>query len=96
MVDIGIIEQEILSLEAKDTTFAVVERLAWLYVVRDHLKPFKADARTGELVGSKFKEACSEVPIELLIDVLDEHMETLKLFYPKDYEAIIQKISALK
>ena len=38
MVSIEIIEEEILDLEKRDTSYAVCERLAWLYIVRDHLK----------------------------------------------------------
>lgn len=38
MVSIETIEEEILDLEKRDTSYAVCERLAWLYIVRDHLK----------------------------------------------------------
>lgn len=38
MVSIETIEEEILNLEKRDTSYAVCERLAWLYIVRDHLK----------------------------------------------------------
>lgn len=38
MVSIETIEEEILDLEKRDTSYAVCERLAWLYTVRDHLK----------------------------------------------------------
>ena len=41
MVSIEIIEEEILDLEKRDTSYAVCERLAWLYTVRDHLKKKK-------------------------------------------------------
>lgn len=34
MVSIEIIEEEILDLEKRDTSYAVCERLAWLYTVR--------------------------------------------------------------
>lgn len=58
MVSIEIIEEEILDLEKRDTSYAVCERLAWLYTVRDHLKKPAADATvmeqriTDELTGS--------------------------------------------
>lgn len=57
MVSIETIEEEILNLEKRDTSYAVCERLAWLYIVRDHLKKPTADATamepriTGELTG---------------------------------------------
>ena len=44
MVSIEIIEEEILDLEKRDTSYAVCERLAWLYTVRDHLKKKKKKA----------------------------------------------------
>lgn len=43
MVSVEDIDREILELERRDTSYAVVERLCWLYVVRDHL----CDAPTG-------------------------------------------------
>ena len=45
MVSIEIIEEETLDLEKRDTSYAVCERLAWLYTVRDHLKKKKACRR---------------------------------------------------
>lgn len=36
MVDLDIINGTIAEWEAKDLTFLVVERLAWLYIVRDN------------------------------------------------------------
>lgn len=43
MVSIETIEEEILNPEKRDTSYAVCERLAWLYIVRDHLKKPAAD-----------------------------------------------------
>ena len=96
MVNIETIEQEILELEQKDASYAVVERLAWLYIVKEHLAPKREEVRTGAYFGDRFREACSGVPMESLLDVLSEHMQTVELVYPKEYEAIIKKISALK
>jgi len=47
MVSIEIIEEEILDLEKRDTSYAVCERLAWLYTVRDHLKKAYCRRRGG-------------------------------------------------
>ena len=96
MVNVETIEQEILELEKKDASYAVVERLAWLYIVRDHLLPPASEPRTSRFIGDRFREACSDVPIESLMDILCEHMQAIELAYPKEYEAIIKKISALK
>lgn len=48
MVSIETIEEEILNLEKRDTSYAVCERLAWLYIVRDHLKKPAADDTAAE------------------------------------------------
>lgn len=48
MVSIETIEEEILNLEKRDTSYAVCERLAWLYTVRDHLKKPTVDATVME------------------------------------------------
>lgn len=73
MVSIEIIEEEILDLEKRDTSYAVCERLAWLYTVRDHLKkPTVDDAVmeqriTDELTGSEFLKAASNVDYAALM-----------------------------
>ena len=37
MINTDELDKEILMLEKKDTTYANCERLAWLYIVRDHI-----------------------------------------------------------
>ena len=96
MINLDTIEQEIITLESKDTSYAVAERLAWLYIVRDHLRSADDDNSTGDLIGSEFAKACSNVPINSLMQILSEHMEAIKLLYPKEYENIITKIKSLK
>ena len=46
MVDLDIINGTIAEWEAKDLTFLVVERLAWLYIVRDNAL-MRAKEETG-------------------------------------------------
>lgn len=98
-MNIDEINREILTLEKGETTFVNCEKLSQLYIVRDHLEG------TGGIVqreavpkigGSEFLAVASEVDILDLLDVLDEHMETIQLVYPKEYQAILKKISALK
>lgn len=48
MVSIETIEEEILNLEKRDTPYAVCERPAWPYIVRDHPKKPTADATVME------------------------------------------------
>lgn len=45
--------------------------------------------------GSEFMDVCSQKPITDVLEVLDEHMEAIKLLYPKEYDSIIEKIKEL-
>ena len=98
MINLQEVEREILDLEKKDTTYAVCERLAWLYIVRDHLKAEtveekKKAGRTGE---SAFLMACEGVEIGALLKVIDQHMEAVQVIYPKEYSAVVEKIERIK
>ena len=101
MVDLDIINGTIAEWEAKDLTFVVVERLAWLYIVRDNAL-MRVKEQTGEepvlmpavaiSSGSEFMEACSKADPVKMWPVLDELMETLKVLQPKLYEATIERL----
>lgn len=97
MISIDVIESEIRDLEARgDTTYAQCERLAWLYVVRDHIKPDSNTNTTPHMYGSEFLEIASGVSYPDLIRILNDHLETVKILYPKSYEAVLDRIRALK
>lgn len=98
MIDLETIEREVHDLEARgDTTYSLCERLAWLYIVRDHLRPVNEETRaTQQLVGSEFLEACSNVPYPMLMKILDEHMSAIKVVYSKEYDTVMSKIRQLK
>lgn len=101
MVDLDIINGTIAEWEAKDLTFLVVERLAWLYIVRDNAL-MRVKEQTGEepilmpavalSSGSEFMEVCSKADVSKMWSVLDEMMETLKLLNPRLYQATLDKI----
>lgn len=97
MIDLETIEREINELEARgDTTYSICERLSWLYICRDHLRP--PDERimpTQNLTGSEFLEACSNVAYPMLMRILDEHMTALKVVQPKEYDSVMAKIRML-
>ena len=44
---------------------------------------------------SEFMNVCSQKEIETVLEVLDEHMEAIKLLYPKEYDSIIEKIKEI-
>lgn len=102
MVSIETIEGEILDLEKRDTSYAVCERLAWLYIVRDHLKKSTVGATamepriTDELTGSEFLKAASSVDYAALMGILDKHMEYIKAVCPKEYSVVMSQIYALR
>lgn len=97
MISIEELDKTILELEQRDTTYATCEKLAWLYVVKDHLQPIqKMDPRSVEKSGgSEFLSACEGKPVEKVLQVIDEHMECIKALYPREYNAIIEKIRSL-
>lgn len=44
---------------------------------------------------SEFLTACDGAPVDGILDVLDEHMEVIRVLYPKEYDAIVEKIGEL-
>lgn len=103
MLDINIIDNEILELEKRDTTYAVVERLAWLYIVRDHTKAAMTPVAqveeepmtTRSVEGTEFLEVSSGVDYAELMNILSDHMEAIRVVCPKEYESVMDKIRSL-
>lgn len=99
MINLETIEREICEIEAtRDTTYKTCERLAWLYIVRDHLRPTQtpSDHRTQTISGSEFLELSSGVSYPALMGILDEHMSALAIVSRKQYDTILDKIRALR
>ena len=105
MLDMDDIRSEIARLENGDTTYSAVEKLAMLYIVQERNTPTPepeafemrrmpryAYESAPEPPKSDFLEAVSKVPIDKALQVIDEHMEVIKLLYPKEYTAVINKI----
>lgn len=44
---------------------------------------------------SEFVEAASAVPFSGLMEVLDKHMDSIKLVYPKEYSSIIYRLKSM-
>lgn len=97
MVNLEEIEREISELETRDTSYRLCERLAWLYVCRDHLRPQGGYGTvTQNLEGSEFLELASGVSYPALMGVIDEHLDAIRLLYPKSYDSLLDKIRALR
>lgn len=100
MIDLETIEREISELEARQPSYKACERLSWLYIVRDHLQekiypPDGKAALKSALSGSEFLDAANGKPYEDVMRVVDEHLETIKLLYPKTFDGLVQRIREL-
>lgn len=94
MLSLDVIEQTIMELESKDTTFSTCERLAPLYIVRDHLRQYNAaePAKLALNASSEFIQAINGRNPEKVFPVLDELMEALQTLHPRMYKEVIRKI----
>lgn len=94
-MDIKEIEDEIRKLEKSDTTYANLQKLAWLYTARNNMSGLGYDGKTLPKFESKseFIQACSNSNVVEFMKILDEHMEVIKALYPKEYDEIIRRIS---
>lgn len=93
MIDRNEIEGAIERLESEELTYESIAKLADLYSLRDHLK---GTSVASHFVGeSEFLQLCSHAPIEGVLNILDEHMECIKILYPKEYNLLIKKLSEL-
>lgn len=96
MISIEEIDKTILDLENHDTTYATCEKLAWLYIVRDHLvSPITNVALSPQSDDSDFLSAASNKNISDILSIIDEHLQVIELLYPKEYNAVIKKIREL-
>lgn len=97
MLNIDEINKEILMLESnRDTTYAVVEKLAMLYVVRDHITGAVSQSVPLEVEGeSEFLKSVDGKDCVQVWAVMDELMESLKIINRRVYDAVMQKISKI-
>lgn len=110
-MDIVEINEHIRKLKCEETNWQSVEKLAALCTVRNELNeaeirensttPQAEPVRQMEYSTrpqepqSEFVEAASSVPFGSLMQVLDRHMNAIKLVYPKEYELVMRKIVSL-
>ena len=109
-MDIEEINDHIHKLKCGSTDWQSVEKLAALCTVRNELEDantpetqsqvfptaaYPAAYSTAAEPQSDFVEAASAVPFSGLMQVLDEHMDAIKLVYPKEYELVMQRIRLL-
>ena len=86
------INGEIAKLENQPANYTTIERLAWLYIVRDHLTKSVTGSEIprGE---SDFYCACAGKTISEVMDIIDELMSVLLVLQPRLYNAVMMKLS---
>ena len=96
MISIDELNKTILDLETnRDTTYATCERLAWLYIVRDHLTQ-KMNKEPLTLAGeSEFLAAVNGKCGDAVWKIMGELAETVKMLHPRVYESVIRKLNDL-
>lgn len=110
-MDIDEINTHIHKLKCGSTDWQSVEKLAALCTVRNELSEAESrensPAPQPEPVmqmeystrpqepQSEFVEAASAVPFSGLMEVLDKHMDSIKLVYPKEYSSIIYRLKSM-
>lgn len=96
MISIDELNKTILDLETnRDTTYATCERLAWLYIVRDHLTQ-KMNKEPLTLAGeSEFLAAVNGKCGDAVWRIMDELAETVKMLHPRVYESVLKKLNDL-
>lgn len=103
MIDLKEIDEEIERLEHSETTYGNCEKLSVLYTVRNELsvlnQPYNSKIMEYSFMPeppkSEFYEACKNAPFDEVLKVIDEHMESIKVVYPKEYKKILDKLSSI-
>lgn len=91
-MDLDLIQEEIDVLENGQTTYANIQKLSWLYIVR----AFSKGVSTSNIdPASDFLVACRGKDANSLFDILDDHMNAIQLLCPREYEAVLNRIKRL-
>ena len=93
MISAEELDRAILEHESKDTTYANCERLAWLYIVRDHIGGKSGKALPAVSGESAFLQAAASADPALVWDILDELMGTLAVLQPRMYQAVLRRLA---
>lgn len=96
MIDLKSINEEIKSLEEKEPSYPIMEKLAWMYTVRDHIEGSNSAKSAPQMSGSEFLTACAGCDMKSLFSILDEHMEAIQVIHPREFQTLIRKIQLLK
>ena len=95
MINRDKLDKEILELETRhDTTYATCERLAWLYIVRDHITGQQAVQPTPLAVdpSSAFLQVVDGKDSVAVLAVMDDLMDTLSVVAPRVHASVMAKL----
>lgn len=45
---------------------------------------------------SRFLAACDGLPVEGVLSIMDEHMDAIRVLYPKEYDAILRRLDKMR
>lgn len=101
MIDLDDIRDEIAKLEHGNTSYSNCEKLSILYSVLDHLTESPKEqgyayaatpAPVNDMPKSEFVDIASQATVDDLLRIFDDHMEALKILYPKEYNQLLRRI----
>ena len=96
MISIEEVNGEIAKLESQTATMVTVEKLASLYVVRDHLTISPSTPVTGSEIphgDSEYFCACAGKTVTEVMGVMDELMDALMIMQPRLYSAVLARLN---
>ena len=93
MTNSEIIEQEIAELECKQIDYATAQKLAWLYIVRDHIKtPKERPVEVIDVVEAVRVESVEMEQVEEVIKVPRSDSEFMQTIEGKDLSCVLTVI----
>ena len=95
MISLESVEKEIEELKARRRlTYCEVQYLSRLYAIRDSMLAELNQTRGYH--GSEFLELASEIHPALVLSILDEHMDVLKIVHKGEYLSVMNRLRELK
>lgn len=105
MIDLREIRETIDDIRRHGTTIGQAEQLALLYIAADYMEREEgvqdeatqysrtaAPERVSVEPKSDFLAACDGLDVQDVLDVLDEHMEAIRVLYPKEFAAVVRRL----
>ena len=90
MIDLNELNGEIEKLKNSPMSYGTIQKLAWLYTVRDHQFGHSKVECYGD---SPCMRACAGKPIDQVMPIIDELMGTLQIIQPRLYDAVLERLA---